>query len=350
MDMKTRFTCLIAFALFLFSSCSWDEVVEGGPGVAETRGVMTIEVRESDGLQEDEIGTLRFLVFKDASGTPELELNHFESVPAPVTGVASKLEITLKVSRREGSSNDKIVVAIANEPAGMTSRLNAVSGYQELQDMELNLADFLNGNHLSLEQKMPMTCVVWTDEVFATVGEAELAGNLIEMQLRRAVSRVDVYVKKGDDVADDLKLASGTTAALKNSYGKQYFIRHQDNTHTFGRIQTVSTGFIDRQWTLSAEQAISTAAPVCTFYTPERTCSAAGNSDKLVLEISVLTSEGAVRSGAFTLTKAVNESQQEEDIEVIRRNNVYSITATVGANALTCDVSGWTTENIPNEL
>ncbi len=160
---------------------------------------------------------------------------------------------------------------------------------------------------------------------------------------------VEVYLKKGTDVDPNLKITTGTKVTLDNTYTETFFTRHTDDIHQLGKIQTVPTAdFKQRSWSLTSpgEHAISATEPICVFYTPERTHTA----DRLKLTIEVKTAEGATRKRELIITKAFDDKNVEKPVDIIRRNNIYRVIATIRANDIEAEVRGWQDQLIKPEL
>lgn len=359
--MKTAYIQRIILATILaggLCACTDERIGDPPEPVPETRGVMEVEVLEKNGEAVDRIGSIRFFVFDNPLSAPVMEINRFYGEndflldQAVGENEVSKLRVVFEVGYRPGGNNSKLVVAVANEPASLSSVLDQVTVPGDLEGLTLDFAEFLNAGHTALLDgaAMPMTSAVITSKVYRT--EQQAKADPAEMQLERAVARVEVYLTRGTDVDADVKLAAGTNVTLGNTYGREYFIYHPlGNGYTLGRIQTVTAGFLTRTWTLSTNGAeITPDVPVCSFYAAERSCVAAGDADKLRLDIEVMTSEGALRTGGISIARALDENQHEQTIDAIRRNNIYRVTASVDANGITCIVHDWNTENIEQEL
>lgn len=352
--MKIAGKIIAVIAIMMSTSCIKETFRDDSQ--AETRGIMCIEVTEKSGAAEDRIGTVRFLVFKNAAVSPVLELNELFEVPDAGSGEneVSRFRITLEVSRKINGGDDKMVVAIVNEPATMKSDLDAIETYMQLRDLKLDFTEFLNPDHSGLQEGklMPMTGVVWTDKVFPTETEAE--GDGVALTVFRAAARVDIYIRK--ETGLDLDLGAGTSIIFSNTYDREYFIRNESGTNSFGQIQTVSSGLISKSHALTSSDPTDLPSAsagngrlVCSFYTPERTCTAPGNADKLLLDIEVVTSEGAVRKGELVVDRFLCEGV-ETDIDLISRNNIYRVIVTVGANEITGHVLDWESEYIETEF
>ena len=357
--MKTKYTLPIAFAFLLFCSCSWEHAEPVGPAVdpLQSRGLMQVEIAENSGQGTDKIKTIRFIVFNDLTTTPKKELNEFYSeddftIEEPENEkAASKVKIILEVLQKASGSNQKLVVAIVNEPDILKAKLNAINTLAQLENLELELAQILNGDHLSLKTDvpMPMSGAIWVNEFYSTEEEAALEQNTLKLGVSRFLARVDVYLLNGDNSAA-IPVAAGSTVTLSNTYTKSWFVRHEDEEHTLGRIQTVTAPLTNKTWTAEAALAVpargnvptaNDSLHVCSFYTPERFCTAA---DKLKIDISAIIPDEGTRSGGITLDKADDKDGISRPITVIRRNSIYRVTATIWLSEITGEVQGWNSE------
>lgn len=358
--MRSKYIILTALSFLFFCSCSPEQATPDDER-SDLNGVMQVEITENEGAGSDKIKSIRFIVFTNLASIPKAEINRLysendftaEQIPEEEKA-ASKIKIIMEVSRRRVSPNKKLVVAVVNEPLSMTEVLNAITTPEQLEKLKLPMSDFVADDHLSLkaDTPTPMTGAVWTDRVYSTVEEA--VANGIKLEVLRAVARVDVYLAKEKDV--DVQITAGSAITLSNTYTESYFVRHEDGNNHLGNIQTVnSNNFTDKSWTWTEGQkeipdpeTDPRSVCVCSFYTPERYC--ISDNDKLKLNVSIVTQEGAVRSGIFTLDKAKDANQDEQTINLIRRNNIYKITATVGAEVITAEIQDWEDRGISVEL
>lgn len=354
MKNKNKFLLLLAFTSIL-SLVACQENTVSADEVSATVGVISVSATQSaDPSSSDAIKTIRFIVFDYASSRPTLEVNELKDV----TG-ASEISVTIGVTKH--ATNDKLLLTIANEPASMTSALNALSGttaYSTLASLEVNFLQFLDTDLQTFlsDVKMPMTAAVWTDMVYANQQDAE--SNSVHVSLQRVAARVDVYAKTESTTA--IQLNAGSSVELINTSSKGNFARHTLNAApitTFGSIPTSTQSALSTStWSLDTSSSIplnQSEELLCSFYTSERTCSAADNIDKLKLSLTMaIDGEIAPRSGVFTLTEFTDESSMRQDIESILRNQIYKITLTLkdGSILSTTLVQDWNEERIEHEL
>ncbi len=357
--MKKKYILFSAalFALLGLKSCLIDS-----KSLSEPFGIVQVEIAESmDAVtraDDNTMESIRFIVFTDLDTTPKAEINirHTSFTVEPAVGTTPpRVRFSLKVGRKPTGSNEKLIVAIINEPSSMTAGLDEKEldiTIAELEAMKLDMAQFVNNDHLSLKSNVaiPMTGAIWTDKLFRTATEAMTAGNALTMEVQRAVARVDVYLKKGQDVDPDMKYTTGSTVKLENTYDQSNYMMHTYGSHTLGTVQTVASGFLTKTWSYtSTPQAITEGTPVCVFYTPERKHTA----NRLKLSVSVKTPEGATRSGVLEITEAYNPQDPEKelhDVDVIQRNHIYNVIATIGTNGITGEVADWNDENLTTEF
>lgn len=353
--MKTKYTALVAFAFSMLFSCVSEE------RLASHLGMVQVEISErgmATRVDEEVMNTVRLIVFTDLdTAAPRAEINRmygqdeFTVIPGTAT-TPSTVKFVLRVERSDVGSNEKLIVAVLNEPNAteMKTVLDAIDSPDDLEGIDLEMSYFVDDSHLSLKQDamIPMTGVLRTDELFSSESEASRAGNVLTLPVHRAVARVDVYLKNETGVESGIEMAAGSTVTLNNSCTKGNLFYFSDGEDMIGEIPTVTGGFVNRSWTYTSTTptAISETTPVCTFYTPERTHTA----NRLKLDIDIDTSEGATRSGSLELIKAKDADDVEHNVDDILRNHIYKITVTVGANGITGDVVDWNDKNVNTEF
>ena len=347
--MKRKY---ILFSAALFALLGLRSCIIDNKELFDPYGIVQIEIAESLGAvtraDENTMESIRFIVFTDLDTTPRAEINtlHTEFDVEPAVGTTPpRARFSLKVERKDTGSNMKLIVAIINEPATMTSQIEGLGiTIAELVAKELDIYQFVNTSHLSLKDNVaiPMTGAVWTDKLFKSATEAMTTGNVLTMEVQRAVARVDVYLKKGTDVDPDMKIATGSEVKLDKTSNLSSFIVHTDGVNTLGAVKNVTTGFDNKTWTYTTAtpQAITETTPVCVFYVPERIHTA----NRLKLSLSIKTPEGATRTGDLEITKAYEADdplKTQQDVNVIKRNHVYNVIATIGTNGITGEVIDW---------
>lgn len=184
--------------LFLFVaglvSCMKDSCpLAEGPG----RSVMSVTIEDEDGKSDsyrEVINTVRVIVFDNASTVPRLDVNRVFRMPGGETG--TKFTVKTETSR----NNDKLVMAIVNEPAGASQALAGMSHPDGVEDLMFVFADIMNANHTAVKTSgMPMTGVVRG----VSVGPAHTESDpkRVDMTIERAVARVDIYLQKDESIA-----------------------------------------------------------------------------------------------------------------------------------------------------
>ena len=109
----------MAFTVLLFS-CSKDAMDDELLPV--TRAQLSISlVDDGDADRQEEIKTIRFVVFSNASGDVKLNVNELIRLDTPGTATDITAQV-LKVT----PDDDMIVMVVANEPQGLTYALNSV--------------------------------------------------------------------------------------------------------------------------------------------------------------------------------------------------------------------------------
>lgn len=85
---------------------------------------MSVTIEDEDGKSDsyrEVINTVRVIVFDNASTVPRLDVNRVFRMPGGETG--TKFTVKTETSR----NNDKLVMAIVNEPAGASQALAGMS-------------------------------------------------------------------------------------------------------------------------------------------------------------------------------------------------------------------------------
>ncbi len=356
--MKKAVFTLLVLAPLLLCGCSQDSIEPDGTDETGVRGVMSIEVIESNGLTEDKLETVRFLVFKNVPAFPQLELNKlFVLPPGSGGGEVSRFKTILEVGRQSSGMNDKMVVTIVNEPSSATHTLDNISGYDPLHHLRLAMADFIETDHRSLQtgKTMPMTSVEWTDKVYSSPLVAE--ANPIQVEVQRVLSKIEFQVRKLPGVTFDV--VSGTHITLQNTYDEQYFVYEKNAPYSFGRIQTVpSSDFLVKDWTHTGSLiTIPEVGPnvngslLCAFYSPERTCSAPNHVDKLKAVIELKSSLGETREITLVLDE-MDLAGVQTPLQNIERNSIYRVLLTVTEKDIlsTAFVLDWRDEDLEIEF
>lgn len=347
---------ILAFLLLLCCSCS-EEKEQPNRNVPATRGLVYVSIEEG-AYTDERLESLRCFVFTDMAGLPRLEYHGWSTRNPPER--FSEVNYLLEVERKADDPNEKLIVVIVNEPndIDLRKKLQKVATPGDLANLELEMSHFLNDDHLSLKAGtvMPMSGAVWaSNSVYTTKAEAE--ANRVALSLERVVARVDVYLNT--DIPEGLQIAAGSTVALDSTYTKSYWIRHESGSRALGNIQTVEgTALIGKTWTQTAPSLsvpyhtpaypwYPSSVLACSFYTPERNCL----SDKLRLDIGVRTvGDDGFKSGSLVLTTARDEQGIAHPVDVVRRNSIYKVTATIGVNDITAVVQDWNGVEIPTEL
>lgn len=352
--MRKIFNILLLIAVgFAAQSCLKDNLpTRQQTRVADGKALMKVTMVTGGAETDEEIKTVRFIVFDNASTSPELDVNRKMDVGA-AHQASTKFNVTLDVNRNK----DKMVVAIVNEPALMSGDLDKVVSASELEDMPLKFSQALNATHtVFLAAGMPMTGV--KRGVAVTVdNDTEAKAAQVAMHIDRAVARVDLWLKRASDVAS-AELTASTTVTLTNTYDRGYLVAgtEEDGTRgrtgagavdNFGHLMTVpAASLVEISANPGVKTLTTTEQYICSFYTPERTCTAADDADKLGLKIAGITADSQTRGGETVIKSAIlNGESTSQDIELVQRNNVYKVVGTVNSSivtlATTAHVTDW---------
>ena len=330
----------LTFISFLFSCSNADDEL-----LPLTRAQLSIELKNNlDVDRQEEIKTIRFIVFNKVSGGTKLDVNEHIILSTP--GVAT--DITAQVPK-VAPDNDIMVIVIVNEPHGLTSELNGITTLAALQNVDYNIASILNSDgEIVSSTGMPMTGVI---RGISVVPEET---KTVEMVVERAVARVDIFLEATDGGAVTGYTAGSTSVTLHNLTHNSYLVMgnedngtrdNVDSSKNYGKVmENVSADdLLAKTWTAAATKtwsySLATGAEnrklLCSFYTAERIFKS-DYSDRLAVSMTdVLKGPPDVTgiSGKVieTITKVDDGGMPvAEPFTEIRRNNVYQITARVG--------------------
>lgn len=333
MLMKKRFGILLLLAAAtLPGGCTSGSI---GPDTA-ARARMQVEVIAGEAGAHDLVHTVRFLVFDDASARPALDVNELVTL-TPQEQEATAFRVVLEVN----CNRDKLVAVVVNEPEALSPALGSVVSPSELEELEFRMADAFDDGHAApLATGLPMTGVKRGFAVTAeNVSQADAAK--VKVQVLRAVARVELW----------LAVDAESTAALNASTGVSLLRSHDagllfgpDVDNGFGRLATVAAPSLTVGWQYAATDPLpltETPQLVCAFYTPERSCSAPDDADKLVLRIQGVDSPGGARNAETVLSEFAPEGGSPQPLEAVLRNRVYRITGRVGSAQFEHTVVPW---------
>ena len=323
----------IVFTLVLLVSCNSERSEKDEDMAGGTRGMMSIEVLVDGADEHDYVHTARFITFDDASVFPVIDINEVVAFDTKEQD-AKKFGTTLEVS----SNPDKMLVVVVNEPGTMTAALEAVTFPSELEDLIFQMGDAFNFNHtLPASSGLPMTGV--KRKITVTEGNTTRE----KINLERGVARVELWLKKEDAVAF-ARLTNSFRVLLEKTYTGGYLVagteadgtRFQtgaDVENNFGRMLIPASDYEYVGWFYGASNPLElddTKQLICAFYVPERTCSAPGDVDKLVLDIIGLSTPDGLRDSRTILSEFSPEGGGNmQALTEIRRNNVYRIVGIV---------------------
>ena len=156
------------------------------------------------------------------------------STPETATDIdAQLLEVT--------SSNDILVVVIANEPQSLTSKLDGIANLLTLQEMIYDISSILNSDGQIISATgMPMTGVI------RDISIAPDETKTVQMVIERAVARVDVFIEAIDGGAVTGYIAGSTSVTLHNFSYDSYFVMgnvdngtrdNTDSSKNYGKVK-----------------------------------------------------------------------------------------------------------------
>ena len=358
MRKKLLHIICLASTILLFS-CSREADVAYELPAHTTRAQLSIDlVNNRDVEQQEKINSMRFIVFGSTPGGVRLDVNEHILLSTPETATdidAQLLEVT--------SSNDILVVVIANEPQSLTSKLDGIANLLTLQEMIYDISSILNSDGQIISATgMPMTGVI------RDISIAPDETKTVQMVIERAVARVDVFIEAIDGGAVTGYTAGSTSVTLHNFSHDSYFVMgnvgngtrdNADSSKNYGKVKedVSESNLLTHKWTAATTETWAySSAPgaenrklLCSFYTAERLFKS-DYSDRLSISMANVPKGPSDVTG---ITEKVIESVTKVDgtgsptaqpFTEIRRNNVYQVTARVGKigiQILTISVEDW---------
>ena len=358
MRKKLLHIIYLASTILLFS-CSREADVAYELPAHTTRAQLSIDlVNNGDVEQQEKINSMRFIVFGSTPGGVRLDVNEHILLSTPETATdidAQLLEVT--------SSNDILVVVIANEPQSLTSQLDGIANLLTLQEMIYDISSILNSDGQIISATgMPMTGVI------RDISIAPDETKTVQMVIERAVARVDVFIEAIDGGAVTGYTAGSTSVTLHNFSHDSYFVMgnvgngtrdNADSSKNYGKVKedVSESNLLTHSWTAATTETWAySSAPgaenrklLCSFYTAERLFKS-DYSDRLSISMANVPKGPSDVTG---ITEKVIESVTKVDdtgsptaqpFTEIRRNNVYQVTARVGKigiQILTISVEDW---------
>ena len=341
--------CIIAALAAGTVSCARETAVNG-PQEFPTRGFMEVELStDGDADNQQEIHSVRLIIFNEASTVPELEFNGTIPLDNP-DGVATELSVLIRTK----VNLDKMVCVLVNEPAELTETIREISTPEELRDLSYGFAQILNENPWTLKETgMPMSGVVRGVEVWSE-NNPEFRASKVDMVIERVVARVDFLLRVLDEGAKTGYTSGVTTVKLENTWTDGALVRGNRENGTwrntehpeknFGQLYGVSGPEVFpsvpskwKEWaaastrtlTYDAAEPKNNIVPVCSFYTAERDCSTDDLRLKLVVDKVKRGEDLAFGENTFVLKDFVDEKGKDAVLDYIERNHVYRIVGTV---------------------
>ena len=335
MRKKLLHIIYLASTILLFS-CSREADVAYELPAHTTRAQLSIDlVNNGDVEQQEKINSMRFIVFGSTPGGVRLDVNEHILLSTPETATdidAQLLEVT--------SSNDILVVVIANEPQSLTSQLDGIANLLTLQEMTYDISSILNSDGQIISATgMPMTGVIR-----------------------------DISIAPDETKTVTGYTAGSTSVTLHNFSHDSYFVMgnvgngtrdNADSSKNYGKVKedVSESNLLTHSWTAATTETWAySSAPgaenrklLCSFYTAERLFKS-DYSDRLSISMANVPKGTSDVTG---ITGKVIESVTKVDgtgsptaqpFTEIRRNNVYQVTARVGKigiQILTISVEDW---------
>ncbi|MEG2849178.1 MAG: hypothetical protein RR880_02970 [Bacteroidales bacterium] len=265
-------------------------------------------------LNESRIRRVRVYIFEGE----RLEATLYTSFPDGENGTANILgfpgvEIGFTpVKVRVGVKN---VYAVINEPQNQTAQnlLNNISSPEDLNSLQYELLKFV-----SFGDKNNYCLPMFAEQTKIRVTHSsESAPISLKLQAKRVLARVDIYLRKQSDIIYYIGLTPDSYLDIINSglYGFYSPLIVPNN-----QLSNFYYAFSFNSKEINSSQQL-----LCSFYTPERDCSAL--SDKLKFSITNINNNGTIKE--YTATIGADNSNingvQNQTLNKIERNTIYQI-------------------------
>lgn len=309
----------MVIAIFLSGSCIvyHSEDMEE----AQTRALIKINILMDKAEEHDYIHTARFIIFNNATISPVVDVNRLIQLKSDEQD-ARKLEVIMEAT----VNPDKSIFIILNEPPRITLLLEEINSPAAIEKILFLMDDVFNSNHTEpLVNGIPMSGIATKVELDEQNNTKENAKE-VKIKIRRAVARVELWLRTDGAITGEL--TSATSVKLSKSHNQGYLMG-VDNSLSYGQWMSVNNPAEEVVWnhTETASKKLTTTSQfICAFYTPERTCLAADDADKLVLDIYQLSTSSGLRNARIILKEFYSEgSDVLKKIDVVERNNVYRL-------------------------
>lgn len=219
--------------------------------------------------------------------------------------------------------SSKEIYFVANEPAALTTTLEAITSAEELLEIDVDIADVLNNNGFNADASFTSADFLLPMTATYSVLNAMIDLN-IYVSLTRAVARVDLYLDKDSSLSSrEVTLDSGTEFTVDGvTYTSSLFPTAVGAPTDLQSLKVASSDI-----TLGAVAANrSTAQRVLSFYVAERTYDYSDDStSEINIAIDGLEEDGTdlKTSKSVTLGDGVDSSLTQ-----ITRNYIYQIYGT----------------------
>lgn len=324
-----------------------------------TRAQLSINLlNEGDLERQEEIKTIRFIVFNHASGVARLDVNKRVVLYTPGTATDITAQL-LKVV----PDNDIMVIVIVNEPQSLISELDGIGNLGALQEIDYNIAGILNSDgEIISSTGMPMTGVI------RGISVAPDETKTVKMVIERAVARVDIFLEATDGGAVTGYTAGSSSVTLHSFTRNSYFVMgneangtrdNADPSKNYGKVMedVPVSDLLAETWTAAATETWSYSSVtgavnrklLCSFYAAERIFKS-DYSDRLAVSMTNILKgppdiTGITEKVIETIIKVDDSGTPvAQPFTEIRRNNVYQIVAKVGKvgiQILTITVENW---------
>lgn len=364
-EIKYISSVLLLLTLFVLSACEGDvKNTNTDETDTETR-TLTVKLDTGAAGEKETINIVRFIVFKNATTKASLIYNK-KTVVEDVDKEASQFTAKLKLVK----DDDLMVVAIVNEPTGVTTELDAITTKDALEQLTFKANEVVTSTPYwgtLIGNGMPMTGVGWAGEnhgyPLADTEEELTNKSALQISVIRAFAKIELALKKeagmGTVMVENCNLFGNPALGIKHLYlvvGER--ANDTEPYKNFGYappvFDPVYSGDVRTNFEITETETI-----IGTYYAGERAYKyneGIGKYENLLrFVLQGITCDGLSFPGAtLPLDKAIKEGESvATPITAVVRNNYYRIVGTVNDRGITVDfilkIVDWNTEygNIP---
>lgn len=316
---------VVLFISTIFGGCNEEVETDPSPGYIYLNMSFTRALYPDENLynyNESRIRRVRVYIFEGEN----LETTLYTTFPDGTDGLANILGmpgVKIGFDPVKVKVGTKNVYAVINEPLNSNAQnlLNNVHSPTDLNSLEYELDQFVSFHQ---ESRYCLPMFAEQTKIRVTHSDASSPINL-KLQTKRALARVDIYVRKKDDVPYYIGLTPTSFLDIINSRPKGFY---SPTVIPYNGLKNSYSAFL-----FSNQEIKYNYQLLCSFYTPERDCSTP--SSKLGFKIGKIENKGFIKDYSATIggnDDYINEVQNSI-LNQIERNCIYQVKCTFSKTA-----------------